>query len=49
MWTQVNTTSVRMIRVGNIVQLFFSNKLEAKFYYEETAVRFKRAERDFKQ
>jgi len=38
-----------MIRVGNIVQLFFSNKLEAKFYYEETAVRFKRAERDFKQ
>ena len=43
----LGTTSVRLIRVGNIVQIFFSNKFEAKFYYDETATRFKRAEREF--
>jgi len=44
----LGTTSVRLIRVGNLVQMFFSNKLESKFYYDETAGRFKRAEREFK-
>lgn len=41
-------TSVRLIRAGNLVQMFFSNKLEAKFYYDETATRFKRTEREFR-
>ncbi|MBI4258847.1 MAG: hypothetical protein HY619_07815 [Thaumarchaeota archaeon] len=44
----LGTTSVRLIRVGNIVQILFSNKLEAKFFYDETATRFKRAEREFR-
>jgi hypothetical protein len=44
----LGTTSVRPIRAGNVAQLFFSSKLEAKFYYDETATRFKRTEREFK-
>jgi hypothetical protein len=44
----IGTTSVRLIRAGNLVQVFFSNNLEAKFYYAETATRFKRTEREFK-
>jgi hypothetical protein len=44
----LGTTSVRLIRIGNVVQTLFSNKLEAKFYYDESATRFKRAEREFR-
>lgn len=44
----LGTTSVRLVRVGNVVQVLFSNKLAAKFYYGETAVRFKRDEREFR-
>jgi len=44
----LGTTSVRLVRVGNIVQIFFSNKLEAKFFYNDTATRFKRAEGEFR-
>ena len=33
--------------MGNVVQLLFSNKLEAKFFYDETARRFKRRESEF--
>lgn len=44
----LGTTSVRLVRVGNIVQIFFSNKLEAKFFYDDTATRFKRAEEEFR-
>ena len=43
----LGTTSVRLVRVGNVIQLFFSNKVESKFFYDETATRFKRLERDF--
>ncbi|MDG6996443.1 MAG: hypothetical protein JRN52_11020 [Nitrososphaerota archaeon] len=45
----LGTTSVRLVRVGNVVQVLFSNKFEAKFYYDETATRFKRAEREFRR
>ncbi|MHB1868920.1 MAG: hypothetical protein ACYCPP_08240 [Nitrososphaerales archaeon] len=44
----LGTTSVRLVRVGNVVQVLFSNKLESKMYYDETATRFKRAEREFR-
>jgi len=44
----LGTTSVRLVRVGNVVQVLFSNKLDAKFYYDETAARFKRYEREFR-
>ncbi len=43
----LGTTSVRLVRVGNVVQVLFSNKLEAKFYYDETATRFKKNKREF--
>ncbi len=42
-------TSVRLIRVGSVVQGVFSRKLSAKLFYAETAARFKRAEEDSKQ
>jgi len=45
----LGTTSVRLVRVGNIVQIFFSNKLEAKFFYNDIATRFKRAEVEFRR
>lgn len=42
----LGTTSVRLIRAGNVVQMFFSNKLDAKFYFDSAAARFKRIEDD---
>jgi hypothetical protein len=40
----IGTASIRMVRAGNLVQIFFSNKLEAKYLYRELAERYKRAE-----
>ena len=45
----LGTTSVRLIRVGNVIQIFFSNKLEAKFLYDSISTRFKRMEEDFRK
>ncbi len=45
----LGSTSIRLIRVESVVQILFSNKLEAKFFYEETATRFKRDERKFRR
>jgi len=44
----LGTTSVRMIRVGNVVQAIFSNKLEARLFFAEASSKFKRAEDDFR-
>lgn len=44
----VGVTSVRIVRVGNVVQLFFSNKIVSKFFFDEIATRFKRDEAAFK-
>jgi hypothetical protein len=44
----LGTTSVRLILVGNIVQAVFSNKLEARFFYDDVATKFKRAEDHFR-
>jgi hypothetical protein len=44
----LGTTSVRLILVGNLVQVVFSNKLEARFFYADTAAKFKRAEEGFR-
>jgi len=44
----LRTTSVRLVRVGNVVQVLFSNKLEAKFYYSEAAATFKKYQREFR-
>ncbi len=43
----LGTTSVRLIRVGTLVQAVFSNKLEAKFFYQQVAAMFKRDEKEF--
>jgi len=44
----IGTTHVRLIRVGNMVQLLFSSSLEAGFLYKELAARYKRAEDQLK-
>ena len=38
----IGTSSIRIIRVGNLVQIVYSNPLEAKFLYEELFQRYKR-------
>jgi hypothetical protein len=39
----LGTTSVRPVRAGNVIQLIFNNRLDARIYYAEAASRFKRA------
>ena len=38
----IGTSSIRIIRIGNLIQIVYSNKLEAKFLYEELFQRNKR-------
>ena len=45
----LGTTSVRLIRVGNVIQIFYSNPLEAKFIYRELAERYKREEEELRR
>jgi hypothetical protein len=33
----VGTTSIRLVRVGNVIQILFNNSLEAKYLYKELA------------
>lgn len=40
----IGTTSIRLVRLGNVIQILFSNSLEAKYLYKELAERYKRAE-----
>lgn len=40
----VGTTSIRLVRVGNVIQIMFSSPLEAKYLYSELSERYKRAE-----
>jgi hypothetical protein len=40
----IGTTSIRLVRVGNTIQILFSNPLEAKILYKELAERYKRDE-----
>lgn len=42
--TDIGTTSIRLVRVGNVIQILFSSSLEAKFLYGELAEKYKRAE-----
>lgn len=37
----LGTTSVRLVWVGNIVQAIFSNKVDAKLFYEDVKSTFK--------
>jgi hypothetical protein len=45
----LGVTSVRLVRVGNVIQIIFSKKLAAAFYYAETSTRFKREEEEFQR
>ena len=45
----LGTTSVRLIRVGDVIQIFYSNPLEAKFIYRELAERYKREEEELRR
>jgi len=40
----IGTTSIRLVRVGNVIQILFSSPLEAKYLYKELAERYKRDE-----
>ena len=40
----IGTTSIKLVRVGNVIQILFSSPLEAKYLYRELAERYKRAE-----
>lgn len=37
----IGSSSVRLVRVGKVVQAYFSSSLQAKFWYYETSRRFK--------
>jgi uroporphyrinogen-III synthase len=40
----IGTTSIKLIRAGNVVQIIFSSQLEARFLYKELSEKYKRAE-----
>ena len=44
----IGTTSIRLVRVGNVVQILFSSSLEAKLLYNELFERYKRADEKMK-
>ena len=44
----IGTTSTRLVRVGDVVQILFSSSLEAKLLYGELLERYKRAEERLK-
>ena len=45
----IGTTSIRVVRVGNIIQVLFSNAWEAKYLYGELAEKYKQAEEEFRK
>lgn len=44
----IGTTSIRLVRVGNVVQILFSSSLEAKLLFNELFEKYKRAEESLK-
>lgn len=40
----IGTTSIKLVRVGNVIQIIFSSPLEAKYLYKELGEKYKRAE-----
>ena len=42
----LGVTSVRLVRVGNVVQLIFSKKLAAAYFYVDASTRFKKQEEE---
>ena len=44
----IGSTSIRLVRVGSVIQILFSSPLEAGYLYRELAERYKRAEEKVK-
>jgi len=44
----IGTTSIRLVRVGNVIQIVFSNSLEAAFLFRELAEKYKQDEERMK-
>ena len=44
----LGVTSVRLIRVADVVQIIFSEKLAAQLFYAGAAARFKKDEEDWR-
>jgi len=44
----IGTTSIKLVSVGNVLQILFSSPLEAEYLYKELAERYKRAEERLK-
>ena len=44
----IGTTSIRLVHVGNVVQILFRSSLEAKFLFRGLAEKHKRAEAKLK-
>lgn len=44
----IGTTSIRLVKVGNVIQILFSSPLEARYLYKELAEKYKRAEERLK-
>ncbi len=44
----VGTSSIRLVRVGNLIQILFSSPVEARYLYRELAEMYKRDERKLK-
>ena len=40
----IGTTSIKLVRVGNVIQIVFSSSIESKYLYKELAERYKRAQ-----
>ena len=45
----IGTTAIRLVRVGNVIQILFSSPLEARFLYKELAERYKRDEKRLRE
>ena len=43
----IGTTSIRLIRAGNVIQMLFSNKFDAKILYREIVEKYKRDETEY--
>jgi hypothetical protein len=44
----IGTTSIRLIRAGNVIQMLFSNKFDAKILYREIVEKYKRDEAEYR-
>jgi hypothetical protein len=44
----IGVTSVRLIRVGNVIQIFYSKKLAAELFYKELVEKYKLEQDHFK-